>query len=71
MHVDSWPESAERALRIAGLLFAASHVAFLVLLVVWFSLHKPTSMALFRFRLAAVLQGKPMPHHLPPPPSQG
>ncbi len=54
-------------LEVVGLLLAASHVAFLVLIVLWFGLRKPGSLALFRARLRAALRGQPLPEQTPGP----
>ena len=66
MQIDTWPKSADHLVEVAGLVIMITHLIFLVLLVLWFSLNRPTSIALFRVRLAAVLRGRPMPHRLPP-----
>ncbi len=65
--IDSWPKAADRMLEIAGLLLAASHVVFLVLIVLWFALRKPGSLRLFGARLRAASRGRPMPLEVPGP----
>ncbi len=60
-----WIARDDTALAIAGVLFALSHIAFLVLIVLWFALRKPTSFALFRLRLMAAVKGRPLPERLP------
>ncbi len=70
MQVDTWPKSADHLVEVTGLLIVITHLIFLVLFVLWFALRRPTSVALFRLRLAAALQGKPMPRRLPPPVKQ-
>lgn len=52
-------------LEVAGLLIAASHIVFLVLLVLWFGVHRPGTWALFKARLHAAVRGLPMPNRLP------
>ena len=63
--VDTWPKSADRMLEVAGLLIAASHVVFLVLLVLWFGVNRPGTWKLFKARLGAAMRGRPMPERLP------
>ncbi len=65
MRADVWIARDDTALAVAGVLFAASHIIFLVLIVLWFALKKPTSLALFRLRLGAALRGQPLPKQLP------
>ena len=48
-------------LELVGLLLAASHVAFLILIVLWYGLRKPGSLSLFRARFWAALRGRPLP----------
>lgn len=55
-------------LEVAGLLLATSHVVFLVLIVLWFAMKKPTSVKLFRLRLHAARHGLPLPQRVPPSP---
>ena len=66
MRADIWIARDDTALAIAGVLFAVSHIAFLILIVLWFALRKPTSFALFRLRLTAAIKGQPIPDRLPP-----
>ena len=58
MRADVWIARDDAALAIAGVLFALSHIVFLILIVLWFALKKPTSLALFRARMAAALRGQ-------------
>ena len=46
---------------------ALSHIVFLVLIVLWFAMKKPTSIKLFRLRLRAAWNHKPLPDRVPPP----
>ncbi len=66
MQIDTWPKANDHAIELAGLVIASSHVVFLVLMVLWFVLKKPTSVKLFRLRLRAALRGQPLPKRLPP-----
>ncbi len=66
MRADVWIARDDEALAIAGVLLALSHLMFLVLIVSWFALHKPTSWALYKYRLRAVLRRQPIPDRLPP-----
>ncbi len=69
MRADVWIARDDAALAIAGVLFALSHIVFLILIVLWFALKKPTSLALFRARMAAALRGQKLPNRLPPRPA--
>ena len=66
MRADIWIARDDQALAIAGVLLALSHLAFLVLIVSWFALRKPTSWGLYKYRLRAVLRREPIPDRLPP-----
>ncbi|RRA48798.1 hypothetical protein D1Y84_11395 [Acidipila sp. EB88] len=70
MQVDTWPKSADHLVEVAGLLMASAHIVFLILIVLWFTVRKPTSFRLFRLRVAALLHGRPLPERLPVPPAR-
>ncbi len=59
--VDAWPKAADRVLELVGLVLAASHVACLILFVLWYGLRKPGSVPLFWARIKAALRGQPLP----------
>ena len=65
VHPDVWVARDDVILAVAGLLMAGSHVAFAVLIVLWFALRKPTSWALFKLRLRAAWKRQPLPERLP------
>ena len=44
-----------------GLLLAASHVLFVMLILAWFGLNKPNNLKLARVRMKAAVTGKPFP----------
>ncbi len=50
-----------------GLFMVLTHIAFVILLVAWFTLKRPTSLALFRLRLRAAIRRQPIPDRLPTP----
>ena len=65
--IDTWPASADHLVEVAGLVMALSHIVALALIVLWFAMKKPTSLKLFRLRLRAAWNHKPLPERASPP----
>ena len=48
-------------LEVVGSVILATHIIALILLVLWFGLHKPSSLGEFWARLQAGMRGQPLP----------
>ena len=59
--IDTWPKSADRMLEVVGSVILATHIIALILLVWWFGVGKPSTVAEFWSRTKAALRGQPLP----------
>ena len=62
--IDTWPKSADRMLEVVGSVILVTHIIALFLLVLWFGLGKPSTLAEFRTRLKAAMRGQPLPERV-------